>query len=81
MDIDALRRALAQPRPISDEERIQWNATVARLERLEHAIDIVAIEVERLGEGQRFVSKMLSESSGPGTAERNAPGSSRREQG
>lgn len=31
----------------------------ARLDRLEHAIDAIAMEVERLGEGQRFVTKLL----------------------
>jgi len=37
---------------------------VERLERLEQAIDTVAIEVERISEGQRFVTKLLSESRG-----------------
>jgi hypothetical protein len=32
-----------------------------RLERMEHAIDAVAIEVERIAEGQRFVTKLLAE--------------------
>jgi len=32
-----------------------------RLERLEHAVDAIAIEVERISEGQRFVTKVLSE--------------------
>ena len=32
-----------------------------RLERIEHAVDAIAVEVERLGEGQRFVSKLMSE--------------------
>ena len=30
-----------------------------RLERMEHAIDAIAVEVERLSEGQRFVTKLL----------------------
>lgn len=34
---------------------------VDRLERLEQAIDTVAIEVERISEGQRFVTKILAE--------------------
>jgi hypothetical protein len=34
-----------------------------RLERIEHAIDAVAVEVERLGEGQRFTVKLLSDAS------------------
>jgi hypothetical protein len=38
-----------------------------RLERMEQAIDSVAIEVERISEGQRFTTKLLSEgkTSGP----------------
>jgi len=34
---------------------------VERLERMEQAIDTVAIEVERISEGQRFVTKILAE--------------------
>ena len=33
----------------------------ARLERIEHAIDAMAVEVERIAEGQRFTTKLLSE--------------------
>jgi hypothetical protein len=32
-----------------------------REERLEQAIDAIAIELERVGEGQRFVTKLLAE--------------------
>ena len=32
----------------------------ARLTRLEQALDILAVETERIGEGQRHVSKLLS---------------------
>jgi hypothetical protein len=32
-----------------------------RLERMEHAIDSIAIEVERVSEGQRFVTRILAE--------------------
>lgn len=32
-----------------------------RLERMEQAIDSIAIEVERISEGQRFTTKLLSE--------------------
>jgi hypothetical protein len=38
---------------------------VARLERMEQAIEAVAIEVERISEGQRFTTKLLSEGRGP----------------
>jgi hypothetical protein len=33
-----------------------------RLERVENAVDAIALEIERVGEGQRFVTKLLSES-------------------
>ena len=32
-----------------------------RLERIEQAVDTIAIEMERIGEGQRFVTKLLAE--------------------
>ena len=32
-----------------------------RLQRIEHAIEAMAIEVERISEGQRFVTKLLAE--------------------
>jgi hypothetical protein len=35
-----------------------------RLERMEHALDSIAIEVERITEGQRFTTKLLSEGRG-----------------
>ena len=33
----------------------------ARLERMEQALDSIAIEVERISEGQRFTTRLLSE--------------------
>lgn len=33
-----------------------------RLERMEQSIDAIAVEVERISEGQRFTTKLLSES-------------------
>jgi hypothetical protein len=35
--------------------------TDRRLERIEHAIDAMAVEVERISEGQRFVTKLLAD--------------------
>ena len=32
-----------------------------RLERIEQAVDAIAVEVERLAEGQRFATRLLSE--------------------
>ncbi|MCC6771265.1 MAG: hypothetical protein IT360_08645 [Gemmatimonadaceae bacterium] len=37
--------------------------TPMRLERIEQAIEAMAIEVERISEGQRFVTKLLAERS------------------
>ena len=33
----------------------------ARLERMEHAIDAISVEVERISEGQRFTTKLLAD--------------------
>lgn len=38
-------------------------STDHRLERIEQAIDAMAVEVERIAEGQRFVTKLLSDRS------------------
>lgn len=49
------KRASAPPRPRLDAE------TQERMRRLESAVDTVAIEVERISEGQRFMTKLLAE--------------------
>jgi hypothetical protein len=36
-------------------------AIEARLARIEEAVDTIAVEIERMGEGQRFVTKLLSD--------------------
>lgn len=38
-------------------------AEAGRLERIEQAVEAIAIEVERVSEGQRFVTKLLSDTS------------------
>jgi hypothetical protein len=38
--------------------------TAHRLERMEQAVDAIAIEMERVSEGQRFMTRLLSESRG-----------------
>ncbi|HEX8851672.1 MAG TPA: hypothetical protein VF761_19245 [Gemmatimonadaceae bacterium] len=40
-------------------------ATDARLARMEHAIEAVAVEVERISEAQRFTTKLLAERTAP----------------
>lgn len=37
------------------------NDSRMRLERIEHAVDAIALEVERISEGQRFTSKVLAD--------------------
>lgn len=37
---------------------------VERLERMEQTLDVVALEIERITEGQRFTTKLLAESTG-----------------
>lgn len=48
-------RRWAVPRPAP-----QILESAARLERMEQAVDAVAIEVERISEGQRFVTQLMS---------------------
>lgn len=51
------RRKRQRPGP-----RIESGESVERLERLEHGMDAIAVEIERISEGQRFVTRLLSES-------------------
>jgi hypothetical protein len=67
----ALAIAVGFPLAIAYARRV-WRGTLkivrtapdesnVRLERLEHAVDAIAIEIERVAEGQRFVTKVLAE--------------------
>jgi hypothetical protein len=42
----------------------QTAESTQRMERIEQAVDAIAIEVERVSEGQRFVTRLLSERGG-----------------
>ena len=44
-----------------------------RLIHLEQSVEAVAIEVERIGEGQRFVARLLTEEEAPVAAPVAAP--------
>jgi hypothetical protein len=50
----------------------------ARLDRIEQAMDAIAVEVERVSEGQRFVTKLLAEreAGAPALARGTQPGGS-----
>ena len=50
------RRLDREPREPSVPPELQL-----RLERMEQALDSIAIEVERISEGQRFTTKLLAE--------------------
>ena len=67
----ALAIAVGFPLAIAYARRV-WRGTLknvrtapdesnVRLERMEHAVDAIAIEIERVAEGQRFVTKVLAE--------------------
>jgi FtsZ-binding cell division protein ZapB len=55
------RRIWKRPQPA----RALSPATEGRLERIEQAVEAIAVEVERVSEGQRFVTKLMSESKEP----------------
>ena len=45
----------------------------ARLERVEQAMDAIAFEVERIGEGQRFITKVFAERTNVALPESSTP--------
>ncbi|MGQ0713096.1 MAG: hypothetical protein ACT4PJ_05115 [Gemmatimonadaceae bacterium] len=55
-----LARAFAK-RMERDASRKVAPEVTSRLERIEQAVDAIAIEVERISEGQRFTTKLLTE--------------------
>jgi hypothetical protein len=55
------RRIWKRPQPA----RALAPVTEGRLERIEQAVEAIAVEVERVSEGQRFVTKLMSEARDP----------------
>jgi hypothetical protein len=55
-----LARAYARRMERESSAKIAPEVT-SRLERIEQAVDAIAIEVERISEGQRFTTKLLTE--------------------
>lgn len=55
-----LARAFARRMERESKTKLAPEVT-ARLERIEQAVDAIAIEVERISEGQRFTTKLLTE--------------------
>jgi hypothetical protein len=52
-------------KPVAPIPNAQLQVQNERMERMEQAIDAVAIEVERISEGQRFVTQLLSKAETP----------------
>ena len=52
------------------------NEVTQRLERMEQTLEAVAIEVERITEGQRFTTRLLSEGRGAGDGRQSQSSSS-----
>ena len=50
----------------------------SRLAKIEEAVDTIALEMERMGEGQRFVTKLLAERTGAGPVPEGSKNSSGR---
>jgi hypothetical protein len=61
------RRSRVAPPPALE------NESALRLQRLEQGMDAIAIEIERVSEGQRFVTKLLSEPQPLATPRRVGP--------
>jgi hypothetical protein len=69
----ALSRRRSWGRRSKSGPALQDSESAQRLERLERGMDAIAIEIERVSEGQRFVTKLLSEQQPLGTLRRVAP--------
>lgn len=54
------RRLMRRPLPAAEPAPL-IKESAERLERLEHAVEAIAIEIERVSEGQRFVTRVLGE--------------------
>jgi uncharacterized protein YicC (UPF0701 family) len=61
--VSAIARATVAHK--KEERRVEGESvpplTEARLARIEQSVDAIALEVERISEGQRFITKLLSE--------------------
>jgi len=67
-----ITRRLWRRTPRGMEPRVE-EVVVPRLERLEQAVDAVAIEIERIAESQRFVTRILAERPRPAASNQAQP--------
>lgn len=56
-----IARAIARKMDRDSAHPVASSDVTARLERMEQAIDAIAVEMERVSEGQRFTTKLLAE--------------------
>ena len=65
--INAIARAAVAHRREQAKAETEFSPALseARLARIEQAVEAIALEVERISEGQRFTTKLLSEQSRP----------------
>jgi pilus assembly protein TadC len=68
--ISLIMRRRRKKRRTAEPAMIPGADSTERLERLERGMESIAIEIERVSEGQRFVTKLLSESAQPVGARR-----------
>jgi len=61
ISIGLTRRLWRRPQPAPTASHDAEMVSKARLDRLEQAVDAIAIEIERISEGQRFVTRVLTE--------------------
>ena len=73
MAIATARRILR--RPFQTKPTPQILESAARLERMEQAVDAIAVEVERISEGQRFVTSLMAKRESPALQQASAGGS------
>jgi Na+/glutamate symporter len=71
-----LARAFARKMDAESKNTRIPSEVTQRLERMEQTLEAVAIEVERITEGQRFTTKLLSEGRGAGDGRQSQSSSS-----
>ena len=76
LSIAHARRILRRPAPVAHSPAL--DAIAQRMERMENAVEAVAVEVERISEGQRFVTRLLGEGQRPAEPLRVGEGSAQR---
>jgi hypothetical protein len=68
LGVYATRRLARRVSGLGDSENPELSREITdRLSHLERSVDAVAIEVERIGEGQRFITRVFTQNTSSGT--------------